>query len=117
MSNYDSDQLPTKHYFLLGVKLIVVNEHGKILLLKRSGESSRPHSWDFPGGGVDAGESFEFAAKRELYEETGLGLYDLQPLGSVYTKENDLDNAIIFGFCAKTDQAGVTLSSEHESYE
>lgn len=116
MSDYDPNYVPIKNYFLLGVKLIILNKQGEILLLERSGKAHNPHSWDFPGGGVDSGESFEVAAKRELYEETGLSFSHLQALGSLYTLEKGEDDAIIFGFSAAVDSSDVVLSWEHESY-
>lgn len=48
---------------------IAVVRDGKVLLGRKNGESG----WRFPGGQIDpTDESLEFAAKRELYEETGL---------------------------------------------
>jgi 8-oxo-dGTP pyrophosphatase MutT (NUDIX family) len=44
----------------------------RILLLLAHDRVRRSHWWVMPGGGLEAGESFEQAAKRELYEETGL---------------------------------------------
>ena len=40
---------------------------GRFLVVKEDG---RP-LWDLPGGGMDYGETFESALKRELYEEVG----------------------------------------------
>jgi len=116
MSIYDPNHIPVKNYFLIGVKLVLTDQEGKILLLKRSAKSSNPHNWDLPGGAVDAGESLEIAINRELYEETGLKLTGLQALGSVH-KIQGADEAIIIGFTAITDNTNVTLSWEHESYQ
>ncbi len=43
----------------------------EVLLIKR-GKAPRKGDWSLPGGRVEAGESFETAALRELVEETGV---------------------------------------------
>lgn len=54
--------------------VIVIGKEDKILLQKRSkNKDLYPSTWDISvGGHVDVGESYEFAAKRELKEELGL---------------------------------------------
>ena len=115
MSDYDPAFVPVKNYFLLGVKLILVNKRDEILLLKRSRNLSRPLGWDFPGGGVDKGENFETATIRELYEETGIQIDSLELLGSELADDNG--EAVIVGAYATTNHTEVCLSWEHEIYE
>lgn len=53
---------------MVGVAVIVRNEHGHILLQKRSDS----FDWGTIGGALELGESLEQAARRELFEEAGL---------------------------------------------
>jgi 8-oxo-dGTP diphosphatase len=55
----------------LGVAVLVTDEHGR-LLLGRRGQEPNYGTWVIPGGGVEGGESWCAAARRELLEETGL---------------------------------------------
>lgn len=58
-----------------GVKLLVTDRAGRILLVRHSYGRSDLHM--LPGGGVGRGEAAEAAARRELREETGCGARDL----------------------------------------
>lgn len=62
--------------------VILFNEQGEILLEERSDDGY----FDFPGGGIDLNETGIDAAKRELFEETGLAAEELR-LFNVYTGE------------------------------
>jgi ADP-ribose pyrophosphatase YjhB (NUDIX family) len=59
---------------------VVVVKGGAVLLLRRA-EPPRVGCVDIPGGFIEAGESIEGAARRELREETGLTLGALSHLG------------------------------------
>lgn len=58
----------------------VIVLHGcRVLLLFRKTDPFK-NVWSIPGGGVETGESFRSAARRELSEETGKFTDDLSPL-------------------------------------
>ncbi len=61
----------------VGASVIVEDECGRVLLQLRSDN----HCWGYSGGSVDLGEEVEEAAKRELYEETGLIAHSLSLFG------------------------------------
>ncbi|MEN8698419.1 NUDIX domain-containing protein [Bacillus infantis] len=50
----------------------ILNEEGKVLIAKRSGNDDLAGKWEFPGGKVKKKETFERALRRELYEELGI---------------------------------------------
>src|SRR3954466_15971312 len=58
-----------------GIVLFHVTDGERRYLLVRSALTRRP-IWEFPKGGVEAGETDEIAAERELREEAGLSVGD-----------------------------------------
>lgn len=56
--------------FRLCAAAVVFNSEGKILLGNRI--DSDIDAWQFPQGGIETGETPAEAAKRELFEETGI---------------------------------------------
>lgn len=58
----------------LGVIAVITNEHGEILMGRRSNSQSGAGLWEFPGGKVELGESTVDALHREVMEETGCGV-------------------------------------------
>lgn len=64
------------------VVIIPVSAAGRTLLVRQYRFPTEEFSWELPMGGIDAGESFERAAARELVEETGIRAERLSPLGN-----------------------------------
>lgn len=54
--------------------VIIIDGNGRILMQHRSDNNT----WGLPGGSMEMGETFEETARREVLEETGLEVRDLQ---------------------------------------
>ena len=69
----------------LVARAILLNEQNKIALhtLHRDDIFGNQIYLETPGGGVDEGETFEEAVKRECLEETGTDIQIICPLGEV----------------------------------
>src|SRR5262249_40267190 len=64
MDEVDIERLPYRRC----VGIMLVNKDGLVFIGRRNDESQ---AWQMPQGGIDAGETPEQAALRELEEETG----------------------------------------------
>lgn len=60
-------------YIGVGVGAIIINDEGKVFLAKRGQRAKNERGkWEFPGGGVEFGETMADCIKREIYEEYGI---------------------------------------------
>ena len=62
----DKEKLPMR----IGVGIIVLNNQNQVFVGKR--KDNPGDRWQMPQGGVDKGESYINAMKRELFEETSI---------------------------------------------
>ena len=64
--------------FRANVGIVICNNQGQVFWARRYGQ----HSWQFPQGGVDQGETAEQTMYRELNEEVGLKPEDVEIIAS-----------------------------------
>jgi 8-oxo-dGTP pyrophosphatase MutT (NUDIX family) len=66
---YDSPEAPRANSLVPSVNVVVLNDKGEILMIRRTDNGN----WAVPGGAIDLGESVAPAAVRETLEESGIG--------------------------------------------
>lgn len=107
--------------FHLGVKALIHDRDGRLLLLKLNPEKVKGEDyWDIPGGRIQKNESLEDALKREVYEETGLqNITRMTPftmaLSSIRIPVQKGDVGLIFAtfLCDVSGDCPIQLSNEH----
>ena len=71
---------------VIDVVAAVIRRDGKILITQRLDDVHLARLWEFPGGKVEAGESFEVALQREILEELGV---EIRIHEEFFTTEHD----------------------------
>ena len=102
---------------LVSAKTIIFRDDGKFLTLRRT--ETAPHhplGWDFPGGIIDEGETIEDGVIREIKEEAGIEITDLNLLGltSRILDSGKLYIPVMYAANAKSEN--ITLSYEHDQF-
>jgi 8-oxo-dGTP diphosphatase len=114
--------------FHLGIKGLITNGPGRILLLKINPaelhNNEHGEYWDLPGGRVEQGESIEDTLKRELAEEIGaIEVFNIKSLGMVLSNiripVGSGSVGLILGIytCDAGEDLEITLSDEHTEYQ
>jgi len=114
--------------YFLGIKGIIRNSDGKVLLLKvntlKFGRTDTLEYWDIPGGRVQIGDSIEETLRREIQEETGIKkIKNIRPFLMVLSKiripKDGKDYGLILSTytCDIEEGEKITLSDEHVDYD
>lgn len=77
---HDDPNAPKPNSMVPAVSIVVANDDGDILLIRRTDNNN----WALPGGAIDLGESVAQAAIRETEEETGI-TPEITGLVGIYT--------------------------------
>ena len=80
----------------VGIGVVVLR--GEKVLLVRRGRPPAQGRWSLPGGGQELGETAEEAARRELFEETGLGVGPLVLAGNVDSIHRDAEGRVQYHY-------------------
>ena len=105
-----------KKPFKLSVKVVINDERNRCLLLKRSMSSKgNPGKWEFPGGKIESGESFDETLLREVFEETGLSI-SIDCIAGIAESEVSNMKIVYLIMEAHIESGHVTLSDEHDDY-
>ena len=99
------------------VSAVIFNPENKILLC-------RSHKWDdkfvIPGGHIETGESMEEALRREIKEETGLEIRNIELVSLKECIHSDSFHEkrhfIFIDYTCRTDSSEVTLNEEAQEY-
>jgi len=100
----------------LSVKVLIQDDEGRRLLLKRSMSSKgNPGKWEPPGGKINQSESFDAALLREVEEETGLAISITHVVGA---SESDLPKVKVVHLILEghVESGQFHLSEEHDAY-
>jgi len=93
-----------KHTHFVSCAALVTNSEGKILLVK-----SPWRGWEYPGGLIEPGETFQQCLQREVREETGVEIEITGFVGICKNVEKDIVN---IDFTAHYVSGDLTTSDE-----
>ena len=99
------------HYPHEAVSVVLFNEKNEILMIRERRYTVNRLEWEIPAGRVENGESIEEAARREVLEETGCLLKDLQFLCS-QNPANGMSDCTCHAFAARVETDGGIRDTE-----
>lgn len=104
----------------VGVKALLRNSDGKVLLLRRNKEKYPEvnNLWDIPGGRIDTGATLYENLSREILEETGLVMNSVPRLVSaqdIIKSEREL-HVVRLTYTARVEGNPILSGEEHDEY-
>ena len=90
----------------------IIIKDGKYFIAQRNRNKHMGLSWEFPGGKVEEGESFEIALKREIEEELNIEINIKNKLGEENYQDDKINVKLHYFICSHFN--GEIILSEHE---
>jgi len=97
---------------MIDVVAAVIKKDNKYLIAQRNRNKHFAFHWEFPGGKVDNGETFEIALQREIKEELSIDIKILKKVSSQKHKDDKINVNVHYFLCEHSD--GKIILSEHE---
>jgi ADP-ribose pyrophosphatase len=98
--------------------IIVAYVGDKLVVIKEYRVPLGGFEWSFPAGLIDAGEDIETAARRELKEETGLDITEIEKISPfVYNTAGLSNESIAFIFVKAGGAVDYSGNEENENIE
>ena len=90
----------------------IIIKDDKYFIAQRNRNKHMGLSWEFPGGKVEEGESFEIALKREIKEELNIEINIKNKLGEENYQDDKINVKLHYFICSHFN--GEIILSEHE---
>ena len=90
----------------------IIIKDDKYFIAQRNRNKHMGLSWEFPGGKVEEGESFENALKREIKEELNIEINIKNKLGEENYQDDKINVKLHYFICSPVN--GEIILSEHE---
>ena len=90
----------------------IIIKNDKYFIAQRNRNKHMGLSWEFPGGKVEEGESFEIALKREIEEELNIEINIKNKLGEENYQDDKINVKLHYFICSHFN--GEIILSEHE---
>ena len=97
---------------MIDVVAAVIQKNTKYLIAQRNRNKHFAFHWEFPGGKVDNGETFEIALQREIKEELSIDIKILKKVSSQKHKDDKINVNVHYFLCEHSD--GKINLFEHE---
>jgi len=98
-------------------KAIILNQADKLLAVFRTETApAHPNTWDLPGGELEVGEDPISSIIREVKEETGLEVQDIEVFDIEGHEDEGDEYWVTVGYKGKSIGNEVILSFEHNDF-